>query len=349
MNIADIRRTLASTVALVVVVSVAAIAQGRASRILQTNAAGDNIHVIDPATNKVVGVIEGIEVPHGVSSTSDGRWVFITNESLATVDAVSTSDWKVQKQIKLSGRPNNVMVSKDNRKVYVGIAQAPGAVDVIDVASLTNLKSVKVDGSVHNVYVTPDGRFAVSGSVQTGVISVIDTATDTLAWQLKMDSGIRPMIFDTNADGSTRHIYVQLSNYHGVAVVDFATRKEKTRFELPAVPGEEKELEGLQGSPAHGLAVTPDQQTLLATSKWYGAMYAYSIPDFKLRGHVVVGSHPEWLTLTPDGRTAYVAVAGEDETAAVDIATLKVVARIKVGYVPKRNGTLLMATTGRSR
>ena len=100
------------------------------------------------------------------------------------------------------------------------------------------------------------------------------------------------MIFDTNADGSTRNIYVQLSNYHGVVVVDFASRKEAKRFEMPAVPGEEKELEGLQGSPAHGLAVTPDQKTLLATSKWYGAMYAYSIPDFKHLGTVVVGSHP---------------------------------------------------------
>ena len=28
-------------------------------RIIQTNSAGDNIHLIDPATNKVVGVIEG--------------------------------------------------------------------------------------------------------------------------------------------------------------------------------------------------------------------------------------------------------------------------------------------------
>ena len=57
------------------------------------------------------------------------------------------------------------------------------------------------------------------------------------------------------------------------------------------MPGEEKELEGLQGSPAHGLAVTADQKTLIATSKWYGAMYTYSLPDFKYIGQVVVGSH----------------------------------------------------------
>ena len=29
-------------------------------RVIQTNSAGDNVHVIDPATNKVVGTIEGI-------------------------------------------------------------------------------------------------------------------------------------------------------------------------------------------------------------------------------------------------------------------------------------------------
>ncbi len=46
-----------------------------------------------------------------------------------------------------------------------------------------------------------------------------------MAWNVKLDAGIRPMTFDTNADGSTRNIYVQLSNYHGVVVVDFVSRK----------------------------------------------------------------------------------------------------------------------------
>jgi hypothetical protein len=27
----------------------------------RTNAAGDNVHIIDPATNKIVGVIKGID------------------------------------------------------------------------------------------------------------------------------------------------------------------------------------------------------------------------------------------------------------------------------------------------
>ena len=76
-----------------------------------------------------------------------------------------------------------------------------------------------------------------------------------------MSAGIRPMIFDTNADGSTRNIYVQLSNYHGVAVVDCETRKEIARIEHPAIPGPSAHTDGLQaraGARARRLAGRQD-------------------------------------------------------------------------------------------
>jgi YVTN family beta-propeller protein len=151
------------------------------------------------------------------------------------------------------------------------------------------------------------------------------------------------MLFDTNADGSTRRIFVQLSDYHGIVVVDWATRRETARFVMADITGEDKETRGLQGAPAHGLAMTPDGKTLLATSKWYGQLYAYSLTDLKPMGSVHVGHHPEWLTLTPDGKTAYVAVAGDNEVCVVDVATLKQVTRIAVGQVPKRNATVMVA------
>ena len=93
--------------------------------------------------------------------------------------------------------------SADGRRVYVGIAQAPGALDVIDTASMTNVKSVPVKGAIHNVYVTPDGKYAVAGSIPASAISVVDTTTNELAWTIQMSAGIRPMIFDANPDGST--------------------------------------------------------------------------------------------------------------------------------------------------
>jgi YVTN family beta-propeller protein len=235
-------------------------------------------------------------------------------------------------------------VLQDGSRVYVGIRQGSGAVDVIDTASLTNIKSVPVKGEIHNVYVTPEGKHVVAGSIAASTISVVDTATNTLAWTLTLSSGIRPMAFTRNADGSTKEIVVQLSDFHGFALVDFASRKEIKRVTLPDPPGEHKELTGLQGSPAHGLAITPDGKMLWSTSKYYGSVVAYSLPDCKMLKVVKVGSHPDWLTIPPDGKSLYVAVAGDDTTVVVDIASMKVVKTIPVGAVPKRvtSGVLRM-------
>jgi len=326
------------------VVLVAPAAAGSKARVFQTNAAGDDVHVIDPATNKVVGVIHDIEVPHGVVIAPDGSKVYVTQEPTKTLDVVDAKTLTVTKRIPLSGRPNNVAVTNDGRQVYVGIAQSPGAVDVIETATITNVKSIPVKGAVHNVYVTPDSKYAVSGSVVSSVISIIDTSTNEVVWSVKLSSGIRPMAFLKNEDGSTKDIIAQLSNFHGFVVVDFATHEEVKRITLPDVPDKEKVTEGLQGSPSHGLAITPDGKVLWATSKWYDYVAAYSIPDFKLLKVVPVGLHPEWLTIPPDGKDLYVAVAGMDATVVVDNRTMKVVASIPVGYVPKRNTSGMVQT-----
>jgi YVTN family beta-propeller protein len=316
----------------------------RVVRVLQSNAAGDDIHVIDPETNKVVSVIRGIEVPHGLVISPDGARIYVTNEARRTLDVVRVRTGMVEHRIPLSGRPNNVDVSKDGKRAYVGIREAPGAVDVIDTEALKNVKTVPVKGEIHNIYLTPDGKFAVAGSIAASTISVIDTATDTLAWTLTLSAGIRPMVMTANPDGSTKDLIVQLSNYHGLAVVDFQTRKEVRRVELPDVPGHHRVTEGLQGSPSHGLAITPDGKTLWATSKYYDAVVAFSLPDLRVLKAVQVGSHPDWLTIPPDGKRLYVAVAGDDETVVVDNTTMNVVDRIRVGAVPKRitSGVLRM-------
>ncbi len=311
-------------------------------RIIQTNAAGVGAHVIDPNTNKVVAEITDIEIPHGITGSPDGSNLYLSNEAMHSLDVVDARTLRVKRRIHLSGRPNNVAVSKDGSKVYVGIMQAPGAVDVIDVVGMRNIKTIPTVGPIHNVYVTPDGKYAVAGSIQASTINVIDTATDEMAWTKEMDSGIRPMTFDTHPDGSTKNIFVQLSNFHGFAVIDFNTRQEHARIEHPPVEGEEAHLDGLQAAPAHGLGVTPDGKQLWSVSKVYSALYVHSLPDLAEIARVVVGQHPEWITFTPDGKYGYIGVAGDNATVAIDVATLAVIAKIPVGQIPKRVGTVLM-------
>ena len=310
-------------------------------RIIQTNSAGDNVSIIDPVTNKVVGEVKGIEVNHGAAAAPDGSRLYVSNEAESTLDVVDGKTLKVTNKIKLSGHPNNIAASKDGRRVYVSIAAAPGAVDVIDTASLQRVKSINVRGAVHNTYVTPDGKFVVAGSVAGKTITVIDAQTEDIAWVLDFDLGIRPMAFDRNVDGSTKRIFVQLSEFNGFAVVDFATHKEVTRIELPKLAAGKTPFLG-GGNTSHGLAVTADGTMLVVNSRLNSAVYGYSLPDLKLLGSAEVGRAPDWVTLTPDSKTAYVANAQSNSVSVIDLKAMKEVTRIPVGQVPKRNITALL-------
>ena len=332
---------LCLAVATVLLLPMTAAAQSTV-RIVQTNSAGDNVHLIDPATNTVVGEITGIERAHGAVASPDGRTLYVSNEADNTIDVVDLAMLKVTKKIPLSGRPNNLAITPDGRKVYVAIAQSPGALDVIDARSHEIIATISVHGGVHNTYVTPDGKYVVSGMSGARNITVVDTETDMPVWATYWDLGIRPMAFDTNADGSTRRVYAQLSNLNGFGVLDFETRKEVDRIEYPEVPSAQQ-TPGHGGNTAHGIGVTPDNRYLVANSSLNSSVYIYSLPDLELVGGVRVGHSPNWVAITPDSKFAYISLSGNNSVAVLDIEAVKVVTEIKTGgQVPKRNTTMVV-------
>jgi YVTN family beta-propeller protein len=315
---------------------------GRHARIIQTNSAGDNVDIIDPSTNTVVGVIGGIEAGHGAGAAPDGSRIYISDEAESTLDIIDAKTLAILKKVPLSGHPNNMAVSKDGRRVYVGIIQDPGGVDVIDAASMQRVKTIPTQGTIHNAYVTPDGKYVVAGSIAGATINVIDAVSEQPAWTLKMDLGIRPMTFTWNPNGSTKWIFAQLTGFNGFAVVDFATHKEIRRIQNPDLPPGKKTVP--EGSdPSHGMAVTPDNKTLVVCSRLNNYLYSYSLPDLKLLGSAELGGKGAgWVTLTPDGKSAYVANPVTNDVSVVDVASMKEVARIPVGFVPKRNTTAML-------
>lgn len=331
-------RALSLTVAMLMVAGVA----DAQVRILQTNSRGDNIHLIDPATHRIVGEITGVPINHGAAAAPDGSRFYFSSEAEQTLHVVDGTSLQVTKKIPLTGRPNNISISRDGRRVYVGIVSAPGAVDVVDTTTLERVKSIPTKGGIHNVYVTPDGNHVVAGSIAGRVMTVIDQKTEEPLWTL-FEDGVRPIAFETNADGSTRRLFVQLSNLHGFAVVDFAQRKEVARIELPNdVPPEKQNKGTFNGAPSHGLGVAPDGRTLWVTSRPNARAYAYSLPDLKLLGGVDVGGLPDWVTFTPDSRHVYVATENNDSVVVVDVAARREVTRVKVGSSPKRNITVTL-------
>src|SRR6516225_9732549 len=76
------------------------------SLILVTNSAGDSVHLVDPATNKVVKEFPVGEAAHGIASAPDGSRVYVSNESESTLDVFDRASGALIKKVALSNRPN---------------------------------------------------------------------------------------------------------------------------------------------------------------------------------------------------------------------------------------------------
>ena len=358
-----IRRTLWMVIGMVLVALPAAAQavprldsyNGVAVRILQSNNAGDVHHIIDPAINRVVGVIKGCPHAHNLTPHPDGLYYYCANEQDKTVDVFDTKTLKLVQQIRLSERPNKIAVNKKHRKIYAAIVSRR-LVDVIDIATHTVIKSVAVHNTVHNVFVTPDDSEVIAGmrgEVEPGepAFQVIDPKTDTVAWGMELTGHkqygrthheVRPMAFEANPDGSTKRAYAQATGINAVFVIDWQARKVVDLLWPPKLPLWKQNADGIQTGDMHGLEVLADRSAVWASSRLDSRIYGWSLPDLKYIGAVEVGPSANWMTSTPDSRYMYVAVSGVDHTLAIDLRTLTIVAKIKTGARPARISTAIL-------
>jgi YVTN family beta-propeller protein len=296
--------------------------------------------VIDPETNKVVDEIKDIEIPSGVSFSRDTKTIYFSCEGEKTLDFVDRATGKIIGKAPLTGRPNSISTSPNGKLVYVAIAQAPGGVDVVDTATMKRIKTIPIKGAVHYAYLTPDNKYIAASSIGGQVITIIDVNTSEALWDIHPKRQVRPVAFSLGPDGNTNRVYVQESGLHGFEVMDFKTGES---LQTVMLPNEPVNVVGFQsGAPSHGIFVSPDNKQLWVNSSVAGAVYIYSIPDLKYLGYTLIGDVPDWMTFTPDSKMVYISNAGANSVSAINTATFKEVARIPVGEVPKRSGTLVI-------
>src|SRR6516165_8892317 len=329
-------------------------------RIYVTNSAGDTIDVIDPVSNKVVQKIKDVVGAHGIAFSPDAARVYVSNEETSSLDVFDRKAGKLIKKVALSDHPNNISVTKNGDRIVVAIARGQGGLDIVDAATLTLKKTIPTNGGrLHDVYITPDNKYVVGGSIPSRTFYTFDLDKEELAWDFKMDLGVRCMAIETNPDGSTKRVFTQLSALNGFSVVDFAERKEVTKVPLPEPPQQYDHGGYRTNEPSHGIGISPDNKTLWVTSIPNNAVYAYDVAALKNTGKVdlpapkfagkeggPVSSIPEWVTFTPDGKYLYVSNASMKSVSVVDTGAMKVVKVIPVGEVPKRSNTLVIPDEG---
>jgi YVTN family beta-propeller protein len=81
----------------------------------------------------------------------------------------------------------------------------------------------------------------------------------------------------------------------------------------------------------------PDGETVLVTSEWSGDVTVFSIADggLKRTGLISVGFEPCGLTITRDGKRAFVGLVASGQVAEIDLSTQRLVRRLDVGSWPR--------------
>ena len=302
-------------------------------RIYVANSAGDNITIIDPAANRVTGEIRVSRNPHGIVPSPDGKRFYVSSETENVLDVVDRASAHILRRVPIGQRPNNVAITPDGRRVYVCI-RGESWVDIVDTASLEKVKSVSVGRAPHNIYCTPDGKWMLATSMGDQKLTAINIRTEEPDFEIPVGGVPRPLAIEPGAGGTPARLFVQLSNLHGFAVVDFATRRVTSQVLLPDAPRDAKSL--IPQTFSHGIGRAPDGKTLWVTSLLDNSVSVFSLPDLKRLATIPVGVGPDWLTFTPDSRQCYVSNAGSDSVSVIDMPLFRELTRIPVGKVPKR-------------
>lgn len=315
----------------------AAVAAEPAAKISQklyvTNSAGNDITVIDVATNQPIGRIEVGPNPHGIAVPASQDVIYVTIEGhgrgkpgeLLWIDPFTDT---ITKRMPIGPEPNQLAVTPDGQFAYVPTND--GYYEVIDLAEAKIIKRIYIGGRPHNTVCSADGKhmyLAPMGSPKRVII--VDVATHTPIGVIPFSNVVRPIALSRDE----KRLYAEVDGLVGVEVADV-----KSRRMIHHVVAELADKHRAVASRSHGLGIRPDGKELWECDVDHHEVHVYDITNDRPRpiATIPIGSQVYWLTFRPDGKLCYVSARGNGAVAAVDTETKQVVARLAVGKEPKR-------------
>jgi YVTN family beta-propeller protein len=301
-----------------------------------TNSAGNDLHVIDVATNKVVRRLEVGPLPHGIAVPDDASVVYVALEGDAgELLWVDPSSYEIRHRLNVGPRCNQIACTPDGRWVYVPCDD--GQYWVVDGRQREVVARIQTGGRPHNTQASRDGRFMyLSPMGSPRRVTVVDVpAGHRIVGEIPFANVVRPPAL--SADGM--RLFQNIDGLLGFQVADTQKREvfATVRHHIPAEFA-------ATGSRCHGLAIRPDQKEIWSCNVDHQLVHVHDLTqeDFPEIAAIPMIGKIYWLCFTPDSRFAYISVRSENKVCAVDCATRKIAAHIDVGKVPKRNLVLTL-------
>jgi YVTN family beta-propeller protein len=302
-----------------------------------TNSAGDDVTVVDVATNKVIGRIEVGTHPHGIAAPAASDFLLVTIEGTSPGQLVwiDPATDKVTRRIPIGPAPNQLAVTPDGKYAYVPVND--GFYEVVDVSQAKIIERIFTGGRPHNTVCSVNGAhmyLAPMGNPKK--VSIVDVAKHKIVGEIPFTSVVRPVAVTQDE----KRFFAEVDGLVGIEMADVAARKMIHRVAAELSPEQTK-----IGSRSHGLAIRPDEKEVWGCDVEHHQVHVYDITADRPKqiATIPMPGGVYWLTFSPDGRFGYVSVLTRNEVAVVDTATKKVITTIPVGKEPKRLMVVTMA------
>jgi YVTN family beta-propeller protein len=304
-------------------VTLTANAQMPSPALLVLNKSANELAIVDPQSLKVVGRVPTGEGPHEVTVSADGKYAFVGNYGgRQPGNTISIIDLAAQKartvDVSPLRRPHGIEFH--DGKVYFTAEQNK-------MIARLDPESGKLDwllgtgqNATHMLRFSNDGQKIFTANIASDSISIIEHPQGSQDWtETAIQVGKGPEGFDVSPDA--RELWAANSRDGSVSIVDVGSKKVVQTLPL-----------GTKRS--NRLKFTPDGKLVLISDLDAGELLVIDAAQRKQIKRIPVGRATEGILIQPDGSRAFVATAGEDSVAIVDLKTLAITGRIPTGSGP---------------
>ncbi len=233
----------------------------------------------------------------GIAVSAQLNSVFIsTLEGLQHIDLATE---KVLWEVSYEGGCDRMSISPDGMTMYLPSLEK----DFWNVVKCENgeiIAKIQVHSRAHNTIYGPSGKHAYMADIGSPLLHVADTKTHTVVRKIgPFSAGIRP--FTINSDESL--VFVNVNDLLGFEVGDLKTGEKLASVQ---VMGWDKGPVRRHGNPAHGIALTPDEQELWVCDGHNMRLHVFSAKaPYQQLTTLALDDMPGWITFSMDGQYAY--------------------------------------------
>lgn len=263
--------------------------------------------VVDAASDRAVGTIEGLPAAHGLAATPDGRFLVVGSFSEREPGSAPP---KPQGMSQEEHAAHHGMAGMDMKKKGEGAggmameaAKPVSTVSVVDLEKREVVRRIDVPGAVHHVAVSPDGRFAVVTQPNADTVTAIDLSDFSVAATVPV--GALPNYAMFAPDGG--RVYVSSAGSDRVVEISVGDWKIARAIETGA-------------GPEH-LVIDAKGERLYVVNNGDGTVGEIDLAAGKQLRAIPVGDVLHGIDLGDDGRRLFVAIMGENKLIAYDLVT----------------------------